>query len=275
MKNFLNIIVFVLLVNFSHANSNLDYSNSIKGEWKGAYIVNSNVVKINLYILETGNELIATMDIPSQYAYNIPFNVDITNNRINLSGIYKKGILIEIKGQLKDNTITGTYNYSDEYMKESGVFQLMKTNATVIKGEVFPKFELSTIDGSKIISNTNFKGKYLYLDFWATWCAPCVIERPLLESIKKKYGSKIEIISISLDRDISTINKFRKDKYAMKWNHVIMPNKLKDPFINSFVTDGIPYGYLINPKGIVVAGNSELGVQKLEATIDRILGGNN
>ena len=73
--------------------------------------------------------------------------------------------------------------------------------APLAKGEPAPAFTIPDINGD-MVSLSDFKGKYVYIDFWATWCGPCKVEIPILEEMAVTYADKnIEIISISVDQD--------------------------------------------------------------------------
>ena len=265
MRTFIKIIIFSLIANLSYAEN-----NTIKGEWKGSYVMNAHVTTINFYINSNDAEQQIVLDIPSRGIYGLSYNLVYTNNQLYFSRTTKSDILIEFKGTLDNNIVTGSYHYNNEYMKDKpGIFQLMKSTASIIKGENLPIFNLDLIDG-KTISNNSFKEKYLLLDFWATWCPPCVAKRPKLEKLYKKYSNQIEIVSISLDTNIDVVEKFRKEKYPMKWLHSIKPDKMKDSFIKSFVPSGLPYGYIVNPKGKVIAFGNDLSADKLEATFERL-----
>lgn len=268
MKNILKILILVLVTS-TYANNSIN-EKSIKGEWKGSYVLNAYVTEINIYIFKSNSTWNALVDFPKRNTYDIPFNVTIKNNQLYLSRTNKRGILTEMKGDLSGNTISGSYQYNSDYMKDKpGLFQLMKSNANVIKGEDMPSFVIKTID-NKTITNATYKNKFVFLDFWSTGCPPCVEKRPKLELLKKKYGSKIEIISISLDKNIEIIEKFRKERFSMNWTHSI-PQKWEDPIITKFVPQGLPYGYIINPQGKVVAFANELDAKVLIKTMDRVL----
>ncbi|NER12814.1 hypothetical protein GWK08_05140 [Leptobacterium flavescens] len=96
-------------------------------------------------------------------------------------------------------------------------------------------------------------------------------KRPKLEAIKEKFGDKIEILSVSLDRNAAIVEKFRKERSPMPWKHVLKEQKMRDPFIKALVPGGLPYGYLVDGKGEIVAFGSELDAELLEATVNRIL----
>lgn len=95
--------------------------------------------------------------------------------------------------------------------------QLSQLN--ISPGKTPPAFTAQSLDG-KQISLKDYKGKVLLLDFWATWCMPCVMELPNVEDVYKTYHDQgFEIVSISLDRDEQTLRKFVKER-ELKWTHI-------------------------------------------------------
>ena len=266
MKTLLKILIVCLVTNMAYAKQ-----SSIKGEWKGSYVMNAYVTTINIYINSDKTEQIVTVDVPSKNIYGLEYNLVHNNNELYLSRKNKNDVLIEFKGTLDNNTVIGSYHYNNEYMKDRpGIFQLMRSSAPFIKGDRLPKFNLDLIDGSSV-SNNSFKGKYILLDFWATWCPPCVAKRPKLEKLYTEYGDQLEIVSISLDENLDIVDKFRKAKYPMKWMHSIKPDKMKDPFVKSFVPGGLPYGYIVHPNGKIIAFGNDLSAENLADTFERLL----
>ena len=266
MKTIVKILILCFAANLASAEE-----ASIKGEWKGAYIINAHVTTINFYVNSNDTEQQILLDVPSKKIYGLEYNLVFKNNELYFKRKNKSDVLIEFKGTLNNNIVTGSYHYNSEYMKDKpGIFQLMRSSAPIIKGDDLPKFNLALVDGSTI-SNKSFKNKYVMLDFWATWCPPCVAKRPKLEKLYEKYGDQIEIVSISLDATFEIVDTFRKEKYPMKWLHSFKPDKMKDPFVKSFVPGGLPYGYLINPDGKVVAFGNDLNAGELEETFERLL----
>lgn len=86
-------------------------------------------------------------------------------------------------------------------------------------GQSPPAFTAKSLSGEEI-SAAKYKGKVLLLDFWATWCAPCIAELPNVKKVYEAYrGQGFEIVSISLDQDEQTLRDFVK-KSGLNWTHV-------------------------------------------------------
>jgi peroxiredoxin len=83
-----------------------------------------------------------------------------------------------------------------------------------VKGQSAPEFELTALDGKKI-KLSDYKGKAVVLNFWATWCAPCKIEIPWFVELQKQYGPQgMEIVGIAMDENPNAekIGKFSKEE---------------------------------------------------------------
>lgn len=106
------------------------------------------------------------------------------------------------------------------------------------KGKSKPiPFDLMNIDGKRIV-RTNFKGKVTIVNFWATWCPPCVEEIPMLNRLKNEMsGDRFELLSINFGQDKSLIQEFLKEvkvefpvlldeegKIAGQWNTIVLPS---------------------------------------------------
>lgn len=111
-----------------------------------------------------------------------------------------------------------------------------------------PALELKSTDGTSITSE-NLKGKLVLLDFWATWCGPCVREAPHMVALNQKYGPKgLQIIGISLDRDAAALAKGAKDLKLAWPHHLDVGSRVS----GQFGVNGIPHVFLISPKGEVL-----------------------
>ncbi len=124
-------------------------------------------------------------------------------------------------------------------------------------GKRAPNFKTTDIKGEKIELD-DFKGKYVLLVFWATWCAPCVKEVPIIKVIRNKYKpANLAIIYVSDDSDKNRFLNFIKKK-QMNWNHIYGNKTIaKDYFVN-----GIPETVLIDTEGKIMHIN--VGIELAE-----------
>ena len=74
-------------------------------------------------------------------------------------------------------------------------------------GQEAPDFELQDATGQKL-SLRSLRGKPVLLNFWATWCAPCVEEMPSLENLAGRVGDSLHVVTVSVDEDWETVKKF-------------------------------------------------------------------
>ncbi|OQP47457.1 hypothetical protein A4H97_08165 [Niastella yeongjuensis] len=137
-------------------------------------------------------------------------------------------------------------------------------------GDMAPQFTIPDTVG-KEVSLSDFKGKYVLVDFWATWCGPCVAEIPNLIKAHDKYKSKnFDIISISLDRPDSKekwLNKIRETK--MDWTQVSELKWWNGKSALLYNINSVPANFLIDPKGNIIAVN--LRGEMLEKKLAEIL----
>lgn len=104
----------------------------------------------------------------------------------------------------------------------------------------------------------DFKGKYVYIDVWATWCGPCRQEIPFLQEIEKKYHDKnIAFISISIDKlkDQEKWKTMIKDK-SLGGVQLFADNDWNSKFIKDYKIASIPRFILIDPKGIIIKADA-------------------
>lgn len=141
--------------------------------------------------------------------------------------------------------------------------QQQNASSKLTKGNPSPKFEnYINYKGGKT-SLDALKGKYVYIDVWATWCNPCIAEIPALKSLEKKYHNKnIRFVSISID-DKRTAGSW--DKALAKWRKMVKDKNLTGTqlyagedieFMRAYLVTGIPRFILIDPKGNIVAPNA-------------------
>jgi len=80
------------------------------------------------------------------------------------------------------------------------VFSIFMVGTSTVSAQVAPDFTLTDIDGNKV-SLSDYKGKVILLDFWATWCGPCRMEIPSFIELQKTYGDDVVVLGVSLDQN--------------------------------------------------------------------------
>ena len=142
----------------------------------------------------------------------------------------------------------------------------------IVVGKNIPAFKVKPLeDTTKVYTNETFKGKFVLLDFWATWCGPCVAEMEKLHTAYDLFKSeKFEILSLSLDQKPEDVVKFRQDKWKMPWLHAFVTNDRE--FTTAFEVTAIPRPLLIDGSGKIVAMEGDLRGFQLQATLAKFLG---
>ncbi|MCW3789188.1 TlpA disulfide reductase family protein [Plebeiibacterium sediminum] len=156
----------------------------------------------------------------------------------------------EVVGQLEANL--GDHMYVTS-LKESlaNVEKAENAKKATEIGAVAPEFTLESIDGASI-SLSSLQGKYLLVDFWASWCKPCRAENPNVVKAYNTFGSKgFDVLSVSLDRDSAAWKKAVSDD-GLVWNHVI---DAKGDIAQTYGVQGIPFTLLLDKDGKIIAKN--------------------
>ncbi len=136
-------------------------------------------------------------------------------------------------------------------------------------GQPMPSVKYPTPEGP-LASMDQYKGKYLLVDFWASWCGPCRQAIPLVKDLYEKYKDKgFAVTSISIDTDNNAWRKAMKEE-NMPWLQLLSDNK--DNTMKEFQFSGIPTMYLVDPAGDIVdrfTGFSEETAAKVKAIIEK------
>lgn len=130
--------------------------------------------------------------------------------------------------------------------------------SVLAKGNVSPKFtDYENFKGGKT-SLDDLKGKYVYVDVWATWCGPCKAEIPFLQEVEKAYdGKNIAFVSISVD--VTKDHEKWKEMVAEKQLggiQLFADNNWKSQFVTDYRINGIPRFILIDPQGNIVSADA-------------------
>jgi peroxiredoxin len=136
-------------------------------------------------------------------------------------------------------------------------------------GKAASDFEAQTLDG-KTIRLSDYRGKYVLLDFWGTWCGPCVGELPNLKAVYKKFGTdkRFVMISLSLDDSRDELRSFIR-KNGMRWHQGYLGEWSKSPVPVNYGVESIPAIFLIGPDGNVI--QKDLRGPAIEAAVKKAL----
>ena len=131
-----------------------------------------------------------------------------------------------------------------------------------------PELSLPDANG-KTVNLSSFKGKYVLVDFWASWCLPCRKENPNVVQAYNKYKDKnFTVLGVSLDKDKGDwLGAIENDKLA--WTQVSDLQEWKSMAVSTFNFSGIPFNILVDPQGKIIA--QSLRGDSLEKKLEEVL----
>ena len=193
--------------------------------------------------------------------------MDSTRNDITSTYFFERYLMTN---QTLDEVQAFYDNLTDRVKKSApglALKQKMEDMQQVNIGGMAPNFELTTPDGKKL-SLYDLRGHIVLLDFWASWCAPCLAEVPNLKAIYEKYhGKGLNILGVSLDEKEAAW-KSAIERKGLTWQHVSSLKGWKCPVAQRFKVTGIPRMYIIDAQGKIIA--QDLRGEKLAKKMDEL-----
>lgn len=179
-----------------------------------------------------------------------------------LSNEEKLSYLNKFTGNAKDNQITRMMLSSLTGSSDQWV------------GKYAPDFSQPDVNG-KMVSLSDFKGKYVLVDFWASWCTPCLSEMDGLKSAYAKFKDKnFTIVSISLDKDKTKWLESIKNE-ELPWTQLSDLKGDKNDAASAYKVMGIPANFMIDPNGKIIGvayrESNDPGSRVVESALTRIL----
>ncbi len=152
-----------------------------------------------------------------------------------------------------------------KHAKDSGL------GGEIAVGKRIPSFTLPSLNDSNVsLTADTLKGKVTLIDFWATWCLPCVGEMGSLHRAYERYASRaFQILSVSIDEKPEVVASFRKDKWKLPWMNAWAGGEFKSDALKRFEIFWIPRQILVDRDGTILA--TDLHGTDLQKTLDRVL----
>jgi thiol-disulfide isomerase/thioredoxin len=139
-----------------------------------------------------------------------------------------------------------------------------------LRGKTAPGFTLSTLDGKKV-SLADYKGRPVLINFWATWCAPCKIEMPWFEELRKQYAAQgFEILGLNADPDAGKdVIAKTAQKIGVTYPILLTDDKVQDAYGG---VDYLPMSFYVDRNGTIVEATAGLSSKdEIEANIKKTI----
>ncbi|MBD0833453.1 TlpA family protein disulfide reductase [Aestuariibaculum sediminum] len=239
----------------------------------GLYAQNGSDIKLNVNVNKF-SETIRFSDDFADYNNYLSDKANIMQSDIGFNKkIWYRYNLEDFNGQVNTletalkNALHSYKNISEEHIEseEKYINRILENitskydeehsyAAKLSKGSKSPEFNsYENFDGTKT-SLSDFKGKYVFIDVWATWCSPCKAQIPYLEELEKEYKNEnIVFVSMSVDKP-SDRDKWKKmvaDK-NLSGVQILAPSAFESEFAQAYNINSIPRFILINPDGVIV-----------------------
>jgi thiol-disulfide isomerase/thioredoxin len=148
--------------------------------------------------------------------------------------------------------------------------QEIEISRTVRVGREAPAFKCATLEGDEV-GTRDWRGKYVLLDFWASWCGPCRLEMPHLKALYNEYGKdpRFVMVSLSLDKDMDKQEACVKEN-GMKWVQGILGDWSRDRISLKYGVRSIPSMFLLGPDGRIIEMSAS--GRAMHASVARALG---
>ena len=170
----------------------------------------------------------------------------------------KDSIMQKLGQHAKDSRIARRYFSPGKYDAPPMTLGLTPADTSaaalnsIAVGKPAPDFSVPDVDG-KTIALADFKGKYVLLDFWASWCGPCKPQIPFLKAASEKFRDKnLVVVGVSLDSKKESWLK-AIEKHGLNWINASNLKGWSEPVARAYGASAIPFNVLIGPDGTILA----------------------
>jgi len=252
---------FKVSENFPKKNKNLDLDNADDFNFSTNYRalvteVFQNEVQKTYEKQKEGKQDYNYYEMVSDISLELFKNKKSQNIKNHLARMLNRYIsLSNEKSEILYNELIS--NVTDEKFK-TDLTEKYNNIKALVKGNPSPRFNNYENHKGGTTSLDDLKGKYVYIDVWATWCGPCIGEMPALKEVEEKYRDKnIEFVSISIDdkEDYQKWKSFVSEK-QMEGVQLYADNSWKSEFVQKYAISGIPRFILIDTEGNIVSADA-------------------
>ena len=191
------------------------------------------------------------------------------DSNLNAARFHLAKVLIRLRRDKDADALLDDYIRREQTPALADQAKALKADHRRATGLFAPDFHLTTLDG-KTITLQSLRGKVVLLDFWATWCGPCIQALPELKEIRKKFANRpFELISISVDREKRKLEDF------VKANEMTWPQYFDEGYRvakDAFGVATFPSYFVLDGEGVVtyvLRGYSSTTAARLTAAVEK------
>lgn len=179
----------------------------------------------------------------------------VKNNQNSIAGLYYISDMM-MRSQLDDNEAIALYEKIDKRFKDNTFYKEITKRVQGIEstkeGQIVPDVLAKSALTGKDFDLKSYRGKYVMIDFWGTWCGPCVAEMPKVKEFSEKYADKLVVLGINSGDTQKKLKEYVESK-GYKWEQVCsVKGSNPNNFVTKFNVTGFPTKFIIDPNGVIL-----------------------
>jgi len=167
-----------------------------------------------------------------------------------------------LRSQIEDNEAIPIFKTFSKHLKDYRYYKEVAARVKGIEaaliGKTIKNFKTNATFSGEVFEFDSLKGNYVLIDFWGTWCGPCIKEMPKVKEYQEKHKDKLTVLGINQGDNKEKIDKFITPN-GYNWTH-LMDGKGEANFVFQFNVAGFPTKFIVDPEGKILhrfVGNGE------------------